>query len=140
MQETWRDSDDKCTFIVLDKELLDAYVFDEDDEIDAMVGDANLFLSTSDDGEKVAEAEIMIAEVAARGRGLGKEATALMLDYGANKLGVAAFEARIKAHNARSIREAEGGEAVAPSVCPRSRFASSFGLVGGVLQLPFRPG
>ena len=109
MQETWRDSDDKCTFIVLDKELLDAYVFDEDDEVDAMVGDTNLFLSTSDDGEKVAEAEIMIAEAAARGRGLGKEATALMLDYGASKLGVAAFEARIKAHNARSIREGEGG-------------------------------
>ena len=102
MQETWRDSVDKCTFIVLDKDLLESYAFDESDEIASMVGDTNLFISggRDDDGggeeEKVAEAEIMIAEEASRGKGLGKEAMALMLNYGARKLGVGAFEARIK--------------------------------------------
>ena len=44
----------------------------------------------------MAEAEIMIAEEGARGKGLGKEAMALMMNYGARKLGVGAFEARIK--------------------------------------------
>ena len=101
MQETWRDSVDKCTFIVLDKDLLESFAFNESDEIASMVGDTNLFISGGrDDGggeeEKVAEAEIMIAEEASRGKGLGKEAMALMLNYGARKLGVGAFEARIK--------------------------------------------
>ena len=45
---------------------------------------------------KVAEAEIMIAEEGSRGKGLGKEAMTLMLNYGARKLGVRTFEARIK--------------------------------------------
>ena len=38
----------------------------------------------------------MIAEEGSRGKGLGKEAMALMLNYGARKLGVRTFEARIK--------------------------------------------
>jgi len=111
MQETWRDSGDKCTFIVLDKDLLESFAFNESDEIASMVGDTNLFISTSggdgDGGEKetkMAEAEIMIAEEGARGKGLGKEAMALMMNYGARKLGVGAFEARIKVHNERSIK------------------------------------
>ena len=38
----------------------------------------------------------MIAEEGSRGKGLGKEAMTLMLNYGARKLGVRTFEARIK--------------------------------------------
>ena len=52
MQVTWRDSSDKCTFIVVDKSLLESYAFDERDEIASMVGDTNLFISTEGD-EKV---------------------------------------------------------------------------------------
>ena len=44
MQETWRDSGDKCTFIVLDKDLLESFAFNESDEIASMVGDTNLFI------------------------------------------------------------------------------------------------
>ena len=54
MQVTWRDSSDKCTFIVVDKSLLESYAFDERDEIASMVGDTNLFISTEGD-EKVDE-------------------------------------------------------------------------------------
>ena len=49
MQLTWRDSSDKCTFIVVDKSLLESYAFDERDEIASMVGDTNLFISTEGD-------------------------------------------------------------------------------------------
>ena len=64
MQKSWRDSEDKCTFIILHKET-----FDEDqDEIRAMIGDTNIFLN-----EKIGEAEIMIAKSKFRGQKLGKE-------------------------------------------------------------------
>ena len=63
MQKSWRDSEDKCTFIILHKET-----FDEDqDEIRAMIGDTNIFLN-----EKIGEAEIMIAKSKFRGQKLGK--------------------------------------------------------------------
>lgn len=64
----------------------------------AMVGDTNLFLQ--EDG--VAEAEIMIAEVEARGSGLGREAMTLMLRYGAETLKVKQFQAKIKFSNIKS--------------------------------------
>ena len=68
------------------------------DEVSAMVGDTNLFLQ--EDG--VAEAEIMIAEVEARGGGLGREAMLLMLRYGAETLKVKQFQAKIKFSNTTS--------------------------------------
>ena len=63
-----------------------------------MVGDTNLFLQ--EDG--VAEAEIMIAEMEARGGGLGREAIMLMLRYGAEVLKVKQFQAKIKFSNTTS--------------------------------------
>ena len=75
MQQEWRDSDDKCTFIVLDRKMLEKGANEED----AMVGDTNIFLSTEEDGVSLGEAEIMIAESAARGKGFGWEAMCLML-------------------------------------------------------------
>ena len=60
-----------------------------------MVGDTNLFIQ--EDG--VAEAEIMIAEMEARGGGLGREAMLLMLRYGTEVLKVKQFQAKIKFSN-----------------------------------------
>ncbi len=72
-------------------------------EIASMVGDTNLFLQDKgeEEGEdvlqvQVAEAEIMIAEEGARGKGMGWEAMCIMLWYGAKKLGINLFEAKIK--------------------------------------------
>lgn len=50
-----------------------------------MVGDVNLFYNDHDDAAK-AEVEVMLAEPAARGRGLGLQAVCLMLQYAAEVL------------------------------------------------------
>lgn len=103
MQQTWLESEDKCTFIVLSKQLLQ----DEktiNDEINAMVGDTNIFVRTDDQGKPtVGEAEIMIAEKSARGQGLGWEAMCLLLLYGVDKLNLKRYEAKIKTENHASI-------------------------------------
>ena len=78
MQEEWRRDPAKCTFIVLSRERLGEGA----SEVEAMVGDTNLFLGEVEEEEgesRVAEAEIMIAEEGARGKGLGREAMLLML-------------------------------------------------------------
>ena len=76
-QETWRDSRDKCTFIVLDRALYE----ESGSEGSSMVGDTNLFLSNAEEDQSsvMGEAEIMIAEESARGKGLGWEAMLIML-------------------------------------------------------------
>eukprot|EP00475_Leptophrys_vorax_P000036 TRINITY_DN10021_c0_g1_i3.p2 TRINITY_DN10021_c0_g1~~TRINITY_DN10021_c0_g1_i3.p2 ORF type:complete len:151 (+),score=11.41 TRINITY_DN10021_c0_g1_i3:44-454(+) len=81
MQARWREDDDKCTFIVLDRShfppsVLPPTPVGESPEasshlpsclmhsplhIDAMAGDVNLFLNDLDDGS-AAEVEVMIAE------------------------------------------------------------------------------
>lgn len=67
----------ECTFIILDK-----INYDEcNDEVKSMVGDTNIFLK-EENGAVIGEIEIMIAEICARGKGLGKEAVLLMLRYG----------------------------------------------------------
>lgn len=83
----------------------------------ALIGDTNLFLnqdyflSGSDDESAqhemnnetiVAEAEIMIAEPEARGKGFGKEALLLMLKYGQMELGVQEFVSKIGFDNVAS--------------------------------------
>lgn len=77
---------------------------------ESLIGDTNLFLnqdyflSGSDDESAqhdlnnesiVAEAEIMIAEPEARGKGLGKEAMLLMIKYAVSELGVQEFVSKI---------------------------------------------
>lgn len=52
-----------------------------------MVGDVNLFFNDDED-EHAAEVEIMIADLKARGKGIGREATLLMLAYGIRQLKV----------------------------------------------------
>ena len=102
--------------------------------LDAMVGDVNLFLSeeepdTDDENDDVcvgnsttsaasaasaqheesnppqqrihmqAELDIMIAEESARGKGMGSEASRIMLWYGAHQLKIRRFFAKIKKEN-----------------------------------------
>lgn len=74
MQKSWYLDDDKCTFIVLEAAKIPAAAAaaqdDREQEVAAMVGDVNLFFNDHDDATS-AELEVMIAEPAARGRGLG---------------------------------------------------------------------
>lgn len=123
MQQSWRDDEDKCTFIVLSREDCD---FDNDQHkehsdfvvrnLGAMVGDVNLFLSeedasedesdpseSNDDNEqqrfRQAELDIMIAEEAYQKRGMGREASCLMMLYGAKTLGIRRFFCKINEDN-----------------------------------------
>ncbi|BFF92668.1 N-acetyltransferase 9-like protein [Drosophila madeirensis] len=101
MQHSWREDSDKLTFIIL---AADIYVRDND-EIAAMVGDTNLFLRLEhESNERVAEAEIMIAEPQARGKGYGREAMLLMLKYAQTQLQLHKFEVKIDMDNAVSLR------------------------------------
>jgi len=98
MQISWREDKDKCTFIVLDKEKVDEGL----DEIECMVGDTNLFIQQNDDDETIAEAEIMIAESSARGKGFGQQALSLMIQYGVQVLEIKKYIAKIKFGNTAS--------------------------------------
>ncbi|KAI5611476.1 N-acetyltransferase 9 [Silurus asotus] len=99
MQKSWREDEDKCTFIVLDKQRwTDPSISEEE----CMVGDVNLFLTDPSD-LSLAELEIMIAEPSYRGRGFGKEVTCMMMHYGINKLGIKKFEVKIGSDNRISI-------------------------------------
>lgn len=84
---------------------------------DALIGDTNLFLNQDyflpeADNEQLeedvsneiilAEAEIMIAEPTARGKGYGKEAILLMLRYGQSELNVQEFVSKIGYENVTS--------------------------------------
>lgn len=57
---------------------------DTETEEAMMVGDVNLFLNDPHD-PSAAEIDVMIAEAAARGRGIGREAVLLMLHYGTTR-------------------------------------------------------
>ncbi|XP_076063666.1 microtubule-associated Nat9 [Oratosquilla oratoria] len=98
MQRSWYEDEDKCTFIVLDREVLEK----TKNEQDAMVGDTNIFLTDPSDSS-IAEAEIMIAEQKNRGHGLGKEALLLMLKYAVSALHIKTLEAKIKYGNTPSL-------------------------------------
>ncbi|CAL4094321.1 unnamed protein product [Meganyctiphanes norvegica] len=100
MQRSWREDENKCTFIVLDKDL---YEETGHDEVAAMIGDTNLFLTDSDD-PTMAEAEIMIAETRFRGKKRGWEAILLMLRYGMENLGITKYEVKIGLNNMASIK------------------------------------
>ncbi|XP_017073317.2 N-acetyltransferase 9-like protein [Drosophila eugracilis] len=100
MQMNWRKDDDKLTFIVLDAEIYNR----GKDEIAAMVGDTNIFLHRDPDiDQQVAEAEIMIAEPDARGKGFGREAMLLMLKYAQSHLKLDKFQVKIDMDNATSL-------------------------------------
>ena len=87
----------------------------------AMVGDVNLFLSDEEDdagedggiadeisadaiepGQKQGELSVMIAREDRRGKGMGTEASLLMMLYGAEKLGLRRFFVKIGEDNVAS--------------------------------------
>ena len=128
MQESWRTDENKCTFIVLQRNKLsrgppeqhgqvdDEFIFEN---IGAMVGDVNLFLSEQEEEESSdeqpvepkedasrgiqAELDIMVAEESARGQGIGLEACCLMMLYGIRHLAIRRFFCKINQDNHASL-------------------------------------
>lgn len=125
MQQSWRDDKHKVTFIVLARADCDKIPESDtvDDgfvkrNIDAMAGDVNLFLSEEENDEEPeaqsgevppsgstpqAEIDIMIAESKYRGKGLGKEASCLMMLFGATHLKIRRFFCKINDDNMASM-------------------------------------
>jgi RimJ/RimL family protein N-acetyltransferase len=118
MQQTWKDDDDKCTFILLSKDTCNSHLDINELKnlpstfikatLHSMIGDVNLFLSEDSDDEddvtktvkrKQAEVDIMIAESDQRGKGIGKEAVCLMMLYGSIYLNISRFFVKIKEEN-----------------------------------------
>lgn len=99
MQRSWRDDQDKCTFIVLDREQWSAPTVEE---VQCMMGDVNLFLTDPSD-PTVAELEVMIAEARFRGKGVGTEVATMMMSYGITKLGIDKFQVKIGLENHVSV-------------------------------------
>ncbi|XP_045761481.1 N-acetyltransferase 9 isoform X3 [Maniola jurtina] len=106
MQKSWRDDEDKCTFIILDKKV---YVEKKNkvgkeenySELESMIGDTNIFIVNKDTA--TAEIEIMIAEKLARGKKFGWEAVILMMLYGIKYIGIKKYEAKISLVNNVSL-------------------------------------
>lgn len=99
MQRSWKEDDDKCTFIILDKQK---WVESSTPEQECMIGDINIFLTDPND-RSLAEVEVMIAEVGYRGQGIGKEVVQMMLSYAVSRLGIRSLEAKIGLDNPISI-------------------------------------
>ncbi|CAF0813723.1 unnamed protein product [Adineta ricciae] len=98
MQQTWLNDQDKCTFIILSKELFD----ETHDEIKSMIGDVNLFLNDPDDLH-CGEVEIMIAEETARHKGYGIETLHTFFRYAIETLNITRFVVKIGLKNLPSI-------------------------------------
>nr|XP_045614015.1 N-acetyltransferase 9-like [Procambarus clarkii]XP_045614016.1 N-acetyltransferase 9-like [Procambarus clarkii]XP_045614017.1 N-acetyltransferase 9-like [Procambarus clarkii]XP_045614018.1 N-acetyltransferase 9-like [Procambarus clarkii] len=98
MQQSWFIDDDKCTFIILDKGLM----LETNSEVEAMIGDTNLFLVDPGD-RSLAEGEIMIAESGFRKQKRGWEAMLLMFRYGVEALGITRYQVKIGLSNTPSI-------------------------------------
>ncbi|KAJ8983490.1 hypothetical protein NQ317_014950 [Molorchus minor] len=98
MQKSWLMDENKCTFIILDRERYQT----TGSEVEAMIGDTNLFFANADD-RICAEAEIMIAENWARRRKCGWEAMLLMFVYSIEYLNVKQYIVKISYVNVASI-------------------------------------
>ncbi|KAA0162337.1 hypothetical protein FNF31_00666 [Cafeteria roenbergensis] len=125
MQAEWRDDAQKATFIVFDRASADPRTLPgaaaaeqpaagDGAWSEGMVGDVNLFLLDDDEGAtegsdafpecRTAEVMVMTAEPALRRSGVATEAVALMLRFGAERLGVRRFVAKISQSNTASLR------------------------------------
>jgi len=99
MQQSWHLDEDKCTFIVVSKELP---AMDERHPWGTIVGDVNLFFNNEDDTHE-AEVEVMIADERVRRKGHGFESAVLMMQYGITDLGATHYTAKIAMSNTPSL-------------------------------------
>ncbi|KAK9285975.1 hypothetical protein L1049_025177 [Liquidambar formosana] len=102
MQLSWTQDPNKQTFIILDKEMVVGEFIHGDPHVEAMVGDVNIYMNDLDDS-RVAELEIMIAELKSRGKGLGKESILMMMAFAIENLGIHIFRAKIGESNGASL-------------------------------------
>lgn len=102
MHLSWTQDPNKHTFIVLDKQLLLGDFIHGDPHIEAMAGDVNIYMNDFDDPQ-MAEIEIMIAEPKSQGKGLGKEAVLMMMNFAVENLGIQSFRAKIGESNGKSL-------------------------------------
>ncbi len=134
MQKNWTIDSDKCTFIVIDKQLMlsDYDILNEDDlqlknsyidnngisleqSVKYMCGDVNAFLTMEEEEEEekngtstkqvvVAEMEVMIAEIKSRRKGIAQEAVILLMNYIQRELNVQKFQVKISKENESSLK------------------------------------
>lgn len=94
MQRKWAEDEDKVTFIIHHELVREGH----------MAGDVNLYLGIDEDDASVGEIEVMVAEIAMRGKGLAGAAVNLMMDYAHRELNITTFRAKILEHNEISLR------------------------------------
>ncbi|KER28779.1 hypothetical protein T265_04470 [Opisthorchis viverrini] len=117
-QRLWTELDDRLTFILLTREKLKLSDLPSPSlgdrhqqlEIEAMIGDVNLFLTPVQDAKHGAEFEgelsVMIAEEDFRGQGLAAEAVAALLQYSSSHLPnkISSLVAKVSLDNPASLR------------------------------------
>ncbi|GFO04248.1 N-acetyltransferase 9 [Plakobranchus ocellatus] len=106
LQCDWREDPDKCTFIILDRDTYDEDTNQDvvEREINAMIGDVNIFYISDCHSRLEGEVEIMIAEPSARGKGFGREALCSMMRYAVENLGTKSFTSKIGLSNNPSLK------------------------------------
>ncbi|KAH8849387.1 N-acetyltransferase 9 [Schistosoma japonicum] len=127
-QQQWCNSNDRLTFILLNKQLYhdywllknaknqlidllqfnnEKYSDNENAEIFSMIGDVNLFITYSHSINDIeGELSVMIAESSYRGQGLAAEALASILEYSGRYLPMklTSLVAKVSMNNEKSIR------------------------------------
>lgn len=95
MQHSWLTDADKLTFIVVDRSAREygTLPHEEREKHGKPIGDVNIFLNEDED-TPLAECEVMVADAAYRGKGIGGEAIALLLSY---------YKQYVDAHNERTL-------------------------------------
>ncbi|KAG7396526.1 N-acetyltransferase 9 [Phytophthora boehmeriae] len=106
MQQSWREDDKKCTFIVLataEGDCKSGASYVDESALNRMAGDVNLFFNDYDD-PLACEIEVMIAEEKYRRKGFAEEAVKLMMAYATSKLNVTRFFCKINDSNDASLQ------------------------------------